>query len=195
MKGCAPGVEDGRKRSGDLDPLQPCNQLAQQRTKPSQFGAMGGGERGQERLAMRRERNAHLTPVRRSGTALDEPLFDETVDLAGRAMGAQHQPLGKLAHKHSAARGANGEQSLVLLRRDPGLRGFILAEAREPSQFVPDGGQGSVVVVLEILAHNFPLRIAGIPNQKKCLRHDVRYSAPPAQQKFKRTVAPAPCSG
>jgi hypothetical protein len=66
----------------------------------------------------------------------DEPSALRPVDQADRAVMAQEQVLGHVADRRAAPIGmtSNGEQQLVLGRRDAGRLGLLLAPAQEAAE-------------------------------------------------------------
>ena len=78
------------------------------------------------------ERKLHLPPVTGSLLFFDEFLFDQAVDQPDRRVWGNLEPFGQVAHIHGSAgfrvESLDGEERLMLLRRETGRDGGGLAE-------------------------------------------------------------------
>lgn len=112
----------------------------------AQLLLVGGGELFEDFFALGGEGEGDLPTVFVAAMALDEVFLNEAIDEADGAVMADLQAPGQGADGEwfLAAKAADGEQRLVLLRGDAGLLGGVLAETDELPQCVAEIRQHSV---------------------------------------------------
>lgn len=113
----------------------------------AQFAQVAGGEAAEQRFAARGQFEVDAATIDARGKAAHELAADEAINETHDAMMAKLQPLGQFADggRVTAGKALDGEQRLMLLRRETGGARRFLAEMEEARQGVAEGGEHFVV--------------------------------------------------
>lgn len=108
---------------------------------------MCGGEALNGRFAPGSQPQLHPPPVGSRRRTSKETASGEPIHEAHGTVRTQLQAIGEFPHRYIVAAGEtlDGQQRLVLLRRDPGDAGNLLAETEKAAQRLAQRGQQHVV--------------------------------------------------
>lgn len=176
------------RASPGLTPLRHAEllqQRAEERGDAPQLLPMRRRERSERRLAGVRQREDRAAPVPDVGSPHQVSPLDQPVDETDRAVVANSQPLGKIPHRHLAAPwvSLDGEQRLMLARREAVCVRRLSTEGEEAREQIPEFGEQLVV------AHREPGRASWPGSAMSCIPGHVRpFSAPRALRCRRRLV-------
>ncbi len=119
-------------------PGKPPKQLADFRSDPLELFAVDGRKFLQDFFAAASHSNEHPAAVHGGRQPNNHLFIRQPVNQTHRAMGAKLQAFRQFAHSDSLTGGKtlDGQQCLILLRRDAGRLGGFLAKTDEPQQRV-----------------------------------------------------------
>src|SRR5262245_30496162 len=113
-----------------------CKERLEAGSEGAQLLPVGGAEAGQDLLPGRSQGHENAPPVGRPRPPGHQAQRGETIDQPDRAVVADAEARGQVAHSDGGPAGgaADGEQGLVLPGGEAGVRGRRLAEAEERAQ-------------------------------------------------------------